>query len=107
MPAANPSSLTTYGAPNLSSADSISLCSVQVKDPAVKTPASAITVFANVFEPSNCAAASDGPKQAIPTPRTASAAPVTNGPSGPITTKSTSRVLASVATDNGLLISSG
>jgi len=66
LPPANPSSLTTYGAPNASSALLISASLVQVKLRAVGTPASRITPFAKSFDPSSAAAAFDGPKVAIP-----------------------------------------
>ncbi len=55
---------------------------------AVRTPAAAMTSFANAFDPSMRAAAADGPKQGIPAARTASATPRTSGTSGPMTTRS-------------------
>ena len=66
LPAASASSFTTYGAPKSSSAASTSAAVVQVCEPAVGTPAAAITSLANALEPSSCAAAPDGPKTAIP-----------------------------------------
>ena len=45
--------------------------------------------MAKALLPSSCAAAADGPKQAIPCARTASATPRTRGASGPTTTRST------------------
>ena len=86
--AAAPSSLATYGAPKVSSAFSISALVVHVKLCAVGTPASDITSLAKVFDPSNCAAAFDGPNTAIFNLRRSSATPLTNGTSGPMTTKS-------------------
>lgn len=44
--------------------------------------------FINAFEPSNQAAAADGPNTDIPYELKASVKPPTNGPSGPTTTKS-------------------
>ena len=82
MPAASPSSFTTYGGPNPSSAAAASAGVEQVRDAAVGTPAAAITSLANAFEPSIRAAAALGPKQAIPAARTASAAPATSGDLG-------------------------
>ncbi len=73
MPAARPSSFTTYGAPNSSSAAATSSTVSQVRDRAVGTPAEAITCFAKSLDPSSRAAARDGPKQAIPLARMASA----------------------------------
>ena len=66
-----------------SSAAATSSTVEHVRDRAVGTPASAITDFANALEPSSCAAAADGPKQAMPLARTASATPaIANGTSG-------------------------
>ncbi|CAB5014347.1 unannotated protein [freshwater metagenome] len=98
LPAASPSCLTTYGAPKVSSADSTSDLLVHVNDLAVGTPASLITFFAKSFEPSNCAAACDGPKQAIPATLSASDKPLTRGFSGPTTTKSIRHFWASETT---------
>ena len=56
---------------------------------AVGTSAAAITSLAKAFEPSRTAASLDGPKQAMPAARTASATPATSGASGPTTTRST------------------
>ena len=82
LPAARPSAFTTHGG---RATDSVS---------AVGTPAARSTSFANVFEPSICAAAALGPKTAIPFLRRTSAMPATSGPSGPITTRSASSVSA-------------
>ena len=54
----------------------------------VGTSATAITSFANAFEPSSCAAFWFGPNTAMPCSRRASATPLTRGASGPITTSS-------------------
>src|SRR5674536_367243 len=89
LPAASPSSFTTYGGPKSASAAAASLSVAQVRAAAVGTPAAAITSLAKDLEPSICAAAADGPKVAIPAARQASAAPLTSGTSGPITTRST------------------
>ena len=70
LPAASPSSFTTYGGPNSSSARSTSAGSRQTNDRAVGTPATAITSLANAFDPSIRAACWDGPKQAMPAART-------------------------------------
>ena len=59
------------------------------------TPAAGITSFANRFEPSNGAAAADGPNTEIPRVPDASATPATSGASRPTTTRSTSRKRAS------------
>src|SRR5580693_9215194 len=88
LPAASASSLTTYGGPNAASAASASAAVRQVNDAAVGMPASAITCLAKDLEPSIMAAWADGPKQAMPASRSASAAPATSGASGPITTRS-------------------
>ena len=55
-----------------------------------------MTSLANAFDPSSAAACADGPKQAMPRSRTASATPATSGASGPTTTRSTPSVCASV-----------
>jgi hypothetical protein len=60
-----------------------------------------MTSFANALEPSMRAASFDGPKQAIPAARTASAAPATSGVSGPNTTRSAFQLVASSVTDAG------
>ena len=62
LPAASPSSLTTYGAPSSSSAAAASSAVVQTKARAVGTPAAAITSLANALDPSSRAAAPEGPK---------------------------------------------
>ncbi len=54
FPAASPSAFTTQGGRATASVS------------AVGTPAARITSFANVFEPSICAASPLGPKTAIP-----------------------------------------
>ena len=69
LPAARPSSLTTYGDPSSSSAAATSSGVVQSRAAAVGTPAACITSLAKAFEPSSWAAASVGPKQAIPAAR--------------------------------------
>ena len=66
--------------------------------PAVRTPAAAITSLAKDLDPSIRAACLDGPKQAMPAARTASATPSTSGTSGPITTRSAARFCASAVT---------
>ena len=100
LPAASPSSLTTYGGPNSSSAAATSSASVQTKARPVGTPAAAMTCLAKAFDPSSWAAAREGPKQAIPRARTASATPATSGASGPTTTRSTpSRTARSATAD--------
>jgi hypothetical protein len=88
LPAARASSLTTYGGPKAASARSAPAAVEQVTDAAVGMPASAMTCLANDFDPSMRAAAASGPKQAMPSSRSASAAPATSGASGPITTRS-------------------
>src|SRR5271165_519500 len=101
LPAASPSALTTYGGPNAASASSTS-CSVRhVLAAAVGTPAAVITSLAKDLEPSIIAAAWPGPKQPMPAARTASAAPATNGASGPITTRAAPVRAASAATSAG------
>src|SRR5204862_2606864 len=47
------------------------------------------------------AAAADGPKQAMPALRTASATPATSGTAGPTTTRSACQLFASAATASG------
>ena len=64
----------------------------------VGTSAADMTSFANALLPSSRAASADGPKQAMPAARTASATPATSGASGPMTTRSTPRVTASATT---------
>src|SRR5918994_5338975 len=101
LPAARPSSLTTYGAPSSSRAAAASDPVAQTTARAVGTPAAVITSLANAFDPSSRAAAADGPKQGIPADLTASAAPATSGASGPTTTRSTASSAASAATAAG------
>ncbi len=102
LPAASPSSLTTYGAPNSASAASTSAGVSHSRARAVGTPAAAITSFANALLPSSCAAAADGPKHAMPAARTASATPATSGASGPTTTNCAPSSCASAATAAGI-----
>ena len=66
-------------------------------DAAVGTPAARITSLANALDPSIRAAAAVGPNARIPRRSNSSTAPLTNGTSGPITTRSTPRVPASSA----------
>ena len=107
LPAAKPSSLTTYGAPQRVRAPSISASEVTPTASAVGTPAAAITSLANAFEPSIRAAAAPGPKTAKPLERSASAAPLTSGTSGPITTRSGEIDAASSAMAAGSVASTG
>ncbi len=107
LPAARPSSLTTYGGPKASRAFAASSAVSQMWAMAVGTLAAAITCLANALEPSSSAASADGPKQAMPRARTASAAPATSGASGPITTRSTPMDAASSAIASGLAASTG
>src|SRR4051812_4112552 len=107
LPAASPSSFTTYGAPASSSAVSSSAGPPTGQDRAVGTPAAVITCLANDLLPSNCAASADGPKQAMPVSRTASAAPATSGTSGPMTTSSAPHSRATRATASGSAASTG
>ncbi len=99
LPAARPSSFTTYGAPSSSSAAAASSGVVQTNARAVGTPAASITSLANALDPSSRAAHADGPNAAIPAVRTASATPATSGASGPTTTRSTPSEAASAATE--------
>src|SRR5664280_1260231 len=69
--------------------------------------AAAITSLAKDLEPSICAAAAGVPKVAIPAARPASAAPLTSGTSGPITTRSTAAFAARPTTAAGAATSSG
>ena len=82
FPAASPSTLTTHGGRATASVS------------AVGTPAAARTALAKLFEPSIRAAARPGPKTATPLRRSRSATPATSGASGPITTRSMSRLRA-------------
>ena len=93
LPAASPSSLTTYGEPSSSSAAAASSGVVQTRAAAVGTPAAAITSLANALEPSSRAAAPLGPNTGMPRVVTASATPATSGASGPTTTRSASRTI--------------
>ena len=61
---------------------------------AVGTPASCITSLAKFLLPSSWAAAFDGPNTLMPAARKRSAAPLTRGASGPITTNSIASDLA-------------
>src|SRR3954469_1618317 len=76
---------------------------------AVGTPAAFITCLAKDLLPSSRAACADGPKQAIPASRTASAAPATRGTSGPTTTRSArqSRASAAIATGSATSTAAG
>ena len=100
LPAARPSSLTTYGGPNASRAAATSSAVRHSRAAAVGTPAAVITSLAKAFEPSSWAAARDGPKQRMPAAVTASATPATSGASGPTTTRSAPISTASAATDS-------
>ena len=101
LPAASPSSFTTYGGPKRSRAASASAAVAQVRAAAVGMPAPAMTSLANVLDPSIMAAVAPGPKHATPISRTASAAPATSGASGPITTRSAASLPASAAMPAG------
>ena len=101
FPPASPSSFTTCGAPNWSSAWATSSMVVHTWAIAVGTPASAMTRLAKAFDPSSCAAAPDGPNVAKPASRSASATPATSGASGPITTRSTASSRARRTTSAG------
>src|SRR6185312_4915460 len=94
LPAASPSSLTTYGEPHASSAGSIPSRSLTATEAAVGTPADRITSLANALDPSIRAAAAVGPNAGIARPFSSSTAPLTSGTSGPMTTRSTSRASA-------------
>ena len=83
LPAARPSSLTTWGEPRSSRASSTSSGVVQTWARAVGTLAAAMTSLANALLPSSCAAAADGPKTRNPFARRTSATPATRGASGP------------------------
>ncbi len=98
LPAARPSSFTTYGAPKASSASSTSSGFVQTYERAVGTPAPAMTSLAKALEPSSSAASLEGPNTGMPASRTASATPATRGASGPTTTSSAPSSVASAAT---------
>ena len=89
LPAASPSSLTTCGAPNASSAASTSSTVVHTCASPVGTSAADMTSLAKALLPSSRAACADGPKHGMPAARTASATPATSGASGPMTTRST------------------
>src|SRR3954447_523670 len=101
LPAASPSSLTTYGAPDSSSAVSSSAGPPTGQERAVGPPAAAITCLAKDLLPSSWAASAEGPKQGMPASRTASAAPATSGTSGPMTTSSAPHSVATRATSSG------
>src|SRR5262245_40419697 len=107
LPAASPSSLTTYGGPNSASAPATSASVSATTARAVGTPAAVMTSFANALEPSSLAAAAVGPKQAIPAARTASATPPTSGASGPITIRSAPRCRASSVTPTASVAGTG
>ncbi len=99
LPAARPSSFTTYGAPSASSAAAASSTVLHTNARAVGTPAASMTSLANAFDPSSRAATAEGPNAAIPAVRTASATPATSGASGPTTTRSMPSEAARAATD--------
>src|SRR5690625_4214681 len=101
LPAANPSSLITCGAPKASMAACTCSGVVHTRDIAVGTPAAAMISLANALDPSSLAASRPGPNTAIPVARTASATPATSGPSGPMTTRSEPTRTASRATSWG------
>ena len=61
-----------------------------------------MTSLAKALLPSSRAASADGPKQAMPAARTASATPATSGASGPTTTRSTPSEAASATTPVGV-----
>src|SRR5690625_4702905 len=103
LPAASPSSFTTCGAPNSSSATTTSSTVRHTRDAPVGTLAAAMISLANAFEPSSTAAAFDGPKTGIFRFWTASLTPATNGASGPITTRSTLKLVARSAIASGLV----
>src|SRR4051812_13467094 len=112
LPAASPSSFTTHGAPPVSTATSSSAVSSSAgpptgQDRAVGTPAAAITCLAKDLLPSSCAACAEGPKQAMPASRTASAAPATSGTSGPMTTSPAPQPDARAAIATGSATSTG
>ena len=88
LPAARPSALTTYGAPNSSIAFSTSSRVEHSRAIAVGTPAAAITSFAKLLLPSRAAAFFEGPKTSTPELRSASLTPATSGASGPMMAKS-------------------
>ena len=98
LPAASPSSLTTYGGPKRSSAAAASCGVVQTRASAVATPAARMTSLANALEPSSCAAALFGPKTGMWWARNTSATPAMSGTSGPITTRSMPILFANCAT---------
>ena len=101
LPAARPSALITYGAPNAAIADSTSSMVEHSRAMPVGTPAAAITSLANDFEPSSAAAFCDGPKTAIPKALSASLTPATRGASGPTITNSTASSFAKRVTSSG------
>ena len=108
LPAARPSSLTTWGEPRSSRASSTSSGVVQTWARAVGTLAAAMTSLANALLPSSCAAAADGPKTRNPFARRTSATPATSGASGPMTTRSTaSRVAISRTASASVTSASG
>src|SRR5690625_4951243 len=94
LPAASPSSLTTCGAPNSSSAAATSSTVKHTRESPVGTFAAAMISFAKALEPSRAAAACVGPKAGIPRFWTASLTPATSGASGPITTRSAFKLTA-------------
>src|SRR5579875_1775049 len=112
LPAASRSSFTTHAGspaatPNRASAASKCAGLSTISLAAVRTPAAAITSLANAFEPSIRAASSEGPKQATPASRSASATPSTSGISGPMTTRSERTRWASSTTSSAEVMSTG
>src|SRR3954467_11411427 len=107
LPAPTPPSLTTYGAPTSSSTVSSSAGPPTGQARAVGTPAASITCLAKDLLPSSWAAWAEGPKQAMPASRTASATPATSGTSGPMTTRSACHSVASPATATGSAAATG
>ena len=103
LPAASPSALTTCGGAEHRRARASASASVPARTARpVGTPAASMMRFANVFDPSSCAAAAPGPNTAIPRRRTASATPATSGASGPMMSSSMSLVDAVVGDDGAL-----
>ena len=107
LPAANPSSLTTYGAPNDSSAARACAIVWQYLLSPVGTPAACIISFAKALLPSSCAADLLGPKTKNPALVNSSTTPATKGASGPITTKSGLHFLAKATTEFVSVTSTG
>ena len=100
LPAASPSSLTTYGAPELVERGSSSAAADHPRARG-RHARGGHHVLGEGLEPSSCAASADGPKHGIPASRTASATPATSGTSGPMTTRSARHARATAATAAG------